>query len=166
MIITCAFYIGWVRKMGFRLIKRKIGWHKDFDSSHFLALPYESKCLRIHGHTYNVDVEIWGEVNENGMIFDFNHLSGLIKLLDHHILVSREWVVTETDKVVVIEKNGKRLELPKDEAVILDKRNVTAECIAEWFAERIAEKAGDNVRKIKVKIWEDPRSYAEVTLER
>ncbi|NJE47569.1 6-carboxytetrahydropterin synthase [Thermococcus sp. GR7] len=152
--------------MGFRLTERKIGWHKDFDSSHFLVLPYESKCLRIHGHTYNVDVEIWGDVNESGMIFDFNHLSNLIKLLDHRILVSEEWVVERKNGLIIIEKNGKRLELPENEAVVLDKPNVTAEYIAEWFAERIAEKAGDNVRKIKVKIWEDPRSYAEVTLER
>ncbi len=152
--------------MGFHVTERKIGWHKDFDSSHFLALPYESKCLRIHGHTYNVDVEIWGDLNENGMIFDFNHLSRLIKLLDHRIIVSESWVVERKEDIIVIEKNGKRIELPADEAVILDKPNVTAEFIAEWFAERIAEKAGDNVEKIRVKIWEDPRSYAEVILEK
>lgn len=152
--------------MEFKVTERKIGWHKDFDSSHFLALPYESKCLRIHGHTYNVDVEIWGELNENGMVFDFNHLSRLIKLLDHRILVSGKWVVERKGGVLVIEKNGKRLELPENEAVVLDKPNVTAEYIAEWFAERIAEKAGENVRRVRVKIWEDPRSYAEVTLER
>ncbi|WP_297549079.1 6-carboxytetrahydropterin synthase [Thermococcus sp.] len=150
----------------FRLVERKIGWHKDFDSSHFLALPYESKCLRIHGHTYNVDVEIWGELNENGMIFDFNHLSNLVKLLDHRILVSEKWVVQRSGGRVTVEKNGKRIELPEDEVVILDKPNVTAEYIAEWFAERIAEKAGENVKKILVKVWEDPRSYAEVLLER
>lgn len=148
------------------MAERKIGWHKDFDSSHFLALPYESKCLRIHGHTYNVDVEIWGELNENGMIFDFNHLSCLIKLLDHRIIVSEEWIVGRKEGVVVVEKNGKRLELPEGEAVFLNKPNVTAEYIAEWFAERIAEKAGENVKRILVRIWEDPRSYAQVVLER
>lgn len=152
--------------MTFRVSERKIGWHKDFDSSHFLALPYESKCLRIHGHTYNVDIEIWGELNENGMIFDFNHLSNLVKLLDHRILVSENWVVGRNGETIIIEQNGKRLELPENEAVVLDKPNVTAEYIAEWFAERIAEKAGDNVKRILVKIWEDPRSYAQVVLER
>jgi len=150
----------------FRISEKKIGWHKDFDSSHFLELPYESKCLRIHGHTYNVDVEIWGELNENGMIFDFNHLSSLVKLLDHRILISERWIVERTDEKVVVEKNSKRIELPVGEVVVLDKPNVTAEYIAEWFAERIAEKAGENVKKIKVRIWEDPRSYAEITLKR
>jgi len=149
----------------FKVVERKIRWHKDFDSSHFLALPYESKCLRIHGHTYNVDVEIWGELNENGMIFDFNRLGNIIKLLDHKILISEDWVTSRKDGYVVVEKNGKQLKLPEDEVVILNKPNVTAEYIAEWFAERIAEKAGENVRMIKVRIWEDPRSYAEITLE-
>ena len=150
----------------FRVVERKIGWHKDFDSSHFLALPYDSKCLRIHGHTYNVDVEIWGELNENGMIFDFNHLSNLVRNLDHRILVSEDWVPERRDGRAIVEKNGKRLELPEGEVVILDKPNVTAEYIAEWFAERIAEKAGKNVKRILVKVWEDPRSYAQVVLER
>ena len=150
----------------FRIVERKISWHKDFDSSHFLALPYESKCLRIHGHTYRVEVEIWGELNENGMIFDFNHLSNLIKRLDHRILVSGNWVLERKEGKVVVEKNGKKLELPRDEVVILDKPNVTAEYIAEWFAERIAEKARENVKRILVKVWEDPRSYAQVVLER
>ncbi|MFA4719957.1 6-pyruvoyl trahydropterin synthase family protein [Pyrococcus kukulkanii] len=143
---------------------RKIYWTKDFDSSHFLELPYESKCLRIHGHTYRVEVEIEGELNENGMIFDFNHLSELAKLLDHRLIVSEKWVKESGEKIIV-EKNGKRLELPKSEVVIIDKPNVTAEYLAEWFTERILEKAGRNVRKIKVKVWEDPRSYAEITLE-
>ncbi len=151
--------------MVFRVSERKMGWHKDFDSSHFLVLPYESKCLRIHGHTYKVDVEIWGELNENGMIFDFNHLSNLVKLLDHRFLVSEVWVTKRKSGKLVIEKNDKHIELPEDEAVVLDKPNITAEYIAEWFAERIAEKAGKNVRRIRVKIWEDPRSYAEITLE-
>ncbi|MFA4647682.1 6-carboxytetrahydropterin synthase [Pyrococcus kukulkanii] len=143
---------------------RKIYWSKDFDSSHFLVLPYESKCLRIHGHTYKVEVEIEGEVNENGMIFDFNHLSELAKLLDHRLIVSEKWI-KENGETIIIEKNGKKLELPKSEVVVIDKSNVTAEYLAEWFAEKILEKAGKNIREIKVKVWEDPRSYAEITLE-
>ncbi len=151
--------------MEFKVVERKIGWHKDFDSSHFLALPYDSKCLRIHGHTYNVDVEIWGELDERGMIFDFNHLSNLIKEVDHRILTSINWIKEEGD-YIIIAQNGKELKLPKKEVVIVEAPNVTAELIAEWFAKKIAEKAGENVKRIKVKVWEDPRSYAEIVLER
>jgi len=151
--------------MKFKVVERKIGWHKDFDSSHFLALPYDSKCLRIHGHTYNVDVEIWGDLDERGMIFDFNHLSNLIKEIDHRILTSVEWVKEEGD-YIIITQNNKDLKLPKSEVVLIDAPNVTAELIAEWFARRVAEKAGENVKRIRVKVWEDPRSYAEITLER
>ncbi|ALM75133.1 6-pyruvoyl trahydropterin synthase family protein [Thermococcus barophilus] len=151
--------------MEFKVVERKIGWHKDFDSSHFLALPYDSKCLRIHGHTYNVDVEIWGDLDERGMIFDFNHLSNLIKEVDHRILTSIEWIKEEGDHIIIVQ-NDKELKLPKKEVVIVDAPNVTAELIAEWFAKRVAEKAGENVKRIKVRVWEDPRSYAEIVLER
>jgi len=144
------------------IIKRKIYWTKEFDSSHFLELEYESKCKRIHGHTYKVEVEIEGELNEEGMIFDFTHLSEIVKELDHRLIVSKEWV-KEVGDLVIIEKNRKILKVPRDEVVIIDKPNVTAEYLAEWFGERIAENAGSNIKKIKVRIWEDPRSYAEVT---
>ncbi len=150
--------------MSFGIVRRKIVWSKEFDSSHLLSLPYESKCLRVHGHTYRVEVEIGGELNENGMIFDFNHLSSLIKRLDHRLIVSGEWVRLEGEKAVV-EVNGKRIEIPADEVVVMDKPNVTAEYLAEWIGERIAEKAGKNVGYITVRVWEDPRSYAEVRLE-
>jgi len=151
--------------MKFRLVKRKISWSKDFDSSHLLSLPYESKCLRLHGHTYRVDVEVEGELNKDGMIFDFNHLSNLVKLLDHRFIVSEEWV-RRSGETVVVEVNGKRFELPGEEVVVIDKPNVTAEYIAEWVAERIAEKAGENVNSITVRVWEDPRSYAEVSMRK
>ncbi len=147
--------------MRFRSVRRKITWSKDFDSSHLLSLPYASKCLRLHGHTYRVEVEIEGELNENGMIFDFNHLSSVVGALDHRVIVSGAWTRVKNDRAIV-EVSGKRLELPSDEVVVIDKPNVTAEYIAEWMAERIAENAGENVRSITVRIWEDPRSYAEV----
>ncbi|CAB50618.1 6-pyruvoyl trahydropterin synthase family protein [Pyrococcus abyssi] len=144
-------------------IKRRIYWTKEFDSSHFLELEYESKCRRLHGHTYRVEVEIEGEPNEHGMIFDFNHLSELIKTLDHKVIVSEKWVRYE-EGYVLIEKNDKLLKLPRSEVVVIDKPNVTAEYIAEWISERILENAGENVREIRVRVWEDPRSYAEITL--
>ncbi|AAL80343.1 6-carboxytetrahydropterin synthase [Pyrococcus furiosus DSM 3638] len=145
-------------------IKRKIYWTKEFDSSHLLDLPYESKCKRIHGHTYRIEIEIYGDINEQGMIFDFNHLSDLIKELDHKIIVSKNWI-EEREEFIVVKKNQKTLEIPRSEVVVIDKPNVTAEYLAEWFVEKILEKADKNIYEIKVRVWEDPRSYAEVTLE-
>lgn len=49
--------------------------------------------------------------------------------------------------------------------VIFNKFNVMVEYIVEWFVERVVEKVGDNVRKIRVRIWEDLRSYVEVIFE-
>ncbi|AEC51783.1 hypothetical protein PNA2_0866 [Pyrococcus sp. NA2] len=143
-------------------IRREIYWTKEFDSSHFLELSYESKCKRLHGHTYRVEVWIEGEPNEHGMIFDFNHLSNLIRLLDHKVIVSERWI-KEEGEYIRVERNRKTLIIPRDEVVVIPKPNVTAEYLAEWFGEKVIENAGPNVRKVKVRIWEDPRSYAEVT---
>lgn len=98
------------------------------------------------------------------MIFDFNHLSDLIKELDHKIIVSKNWI-EEREEFIVVKKNQKTLEIPRSEVVVIDKPNVTAEYLAEWFVEKILEKADKNIYEIKVRVWEDPRSYAEVTLE-
>ena len=149
-----------------KVLSRKIGWTKDFDSAHFLVLEYDSKCRRLHGHTYKVDVEVWGELDEYGMIFDYNKLSEIIKGLDHKILVSVVWVEEETKNKVIVDMNNKRLELPRDDVVVLNKPNVTAENLAEYLAEKIMDEAGENVRIVKVRVWEDPRSYAEILVER
>lgn len=149
----------------FRVVERKISWNKDFDSFYFFVLLYESKCFRIYGYIYYVDVEIWGELNESGMIFDFNYLSNFVKFFDYWIFVSENWVKECRDGVVIIEKNDKWFELFESEVVIFNKFNVMVEYIVEWFVERVVEKVGDNVRKIRVRIWEDLRSYVEVIFE-
>lgn len=142
-------------------LKRKIYWTKEFDASHYLVLPYESKCQRIHGHTYKVEVEIEGELNEYGMIFDFNHLSEIIKELDHKILVPDSTVMFSQGMIEVETQRGAKLIVNKGDYIVIP-NNATAEKIAEYILERVLERAGDNVSKIRVRVWEDPRSYAEV----
>ncbi len=56
----------------------------EFAASHQLTLPYESKCNRLHGHTYRVVVYCKREeLNENGMVLDFNEIKGVVMKLDH-----------------------------------------------------------------------------------
>lgn len=141
--------------------KRKIYWSKEFDSSHFLYLPYDSKCLRIHGHSYKVEIEIWGDLNENGMIFDFNHLSEIIKGFDHKVLIPKNAVEFQKDVVEAKTQRGSMLIANKGEYIVLP-GNATAEVIAEYIWKEIMKRAGDNVSSVRVRVWEDPRSYAEV----
>jgi 6-pyruvoyltetrahydropterin/6-carboxytetrahydropterin synthase len=46
-----------------------------FEASHLLHLPYESKCTRMHGHSYRVVVELESDqLDGNGMVVDFTDL--------------------------------------------------------------------------------------------
>ena len=56
--------------------------------AHSLSLNYESKCQRLHGHNGIVTVYCCSEeLDENGMVVDFSHLSQAVKeKLDHRFL--------------------------------------------------------------------------------
>ena len=52
-------------------------------SAHKLNLPYESKCNRLHGHNWMIDVCLQGKKNENDMIIDFSDVKEEVMKLDH-----------------------------------------------------------------------------------
>jgi len=55
--------------------------------AHQLDLPYESKCNRLHGHNYFVQVVIQAtKLNEHGMVVDFTRVKEIIKRYDHAFL--------------------------------------------------------------------------------
>ena len=60
----------------------------EISSSHSLALSYESKCSRMHGHNWIVTVYCRSrELNEDGMVVDFSDVKRLVKKhLDHQNL--------------------------------------------------------------------------------
>jgi 6-pyruvoyltetrahydropterin/6-carboxytetrahydropterin synthase len=56
----------------------------SFDASHqLMSLPEGHKCKRLHGHTYEVIVELWSaKVNEHGFVIDFGDLDDIKKYID------------------------------------------------------------------------------------
>ena len=68
-------------------------WRRfDFDAAHYLTkVPEGHKCGRMHGHTYNVEVHLAGEIDPvTGWVRDFGDLKEAFKpieaLLDHQVL--------------------------------------------------------------------------------
>jgi len=54
---------------------------------HQLDLPYKSPCTRQHGHNWIIEVEVCAEeLNEEGMVIDFTHISEIVNRLDHRNL--------------------------------------------------------------------------------
>ena len=72
-------------------MKLTIGKQFRFSASHqLLSLHAEHKCRRLHGHSYFVDVVLEGDVDERGMVMDFEEVAKawapLFTMLDHHHL--------------------------------------------------------------------------------
>ena len=135
-------------------------WESEFDSAHFLFFDYQSKCRCVHGHTWKVKVFMRGVPNDNGVIFDFNHLSELVRNLDHKLIVPKRAVKGRSwsGKVELATNNGATIKTHDSEVVVIDEDNATSEMMAKWFIKEIIGRVGDNVSWIKVCIMEDPRS--------
>ena len=81
----------------------------EVSGSHFLTLPYESKCKNLHGHNWIIFVTCKSEIlDDSGMVIDFVKIKEIVSQLDH----------TNINEV-------------------LKNLNPTAENIARWLCEKI-----------------------------
>jgi 6-pyruvoyltetrahydropterin/6-carboxytetrahydropterin synthase len=101
---------------------------------------------RFHGHTYEVIVSVSGLRSKYGFIFPFEELSKIVqkicaKLNNKTILAAggRNVVKDEGSRIYYITSDNKQYLLPKDDVVILNVEEVTAENLAEWIADQIIE---------------------------
>lgn len=84
-----------------------------FEAAHWLPkVPDGHKCRRVHGHNYEIEVTVAGQVREDGFVMDFAELDQFVRPL-----------VAEIDHRTLNDIKG--LENP------------TAELIAEWFYDRL-----------------------------
>ena len=113
----------------------KLGMITEFDAAH--SLPgYLGKCARLHGHTYQVEMVVEGDVGENGFVIDFyqlkNILGAVLQDLDHNCLNDV---------------------LP----------NPTAETIAQWISERLKkDMETTSVRLFSLKLWEGKNKWVMI----
>jgi 6-pyruvoyltetrahydropterin/6-carboxytetrahydropterin synthase len=57
------------------------------EAAHQLKLPYESKCNRLHGHTYRFRVVIGAaQLNSEAMVVDFTYVKAVLRQYDHQNL--------------------------------------------------------------------------------
>ena len=77
-----------------------------FEASHRLDhLPKDHPCFNLHGHSYRVEIEVSGEVNEQtGFLIDYSDIKAaaapIIKKLDHcHLNDIPELPTTTTEHI-------------------------------------------------------------------
>ncbi len=77
-----------------------------FEAAHFLPKVVPGhKCARMHGHSYQIDVVVEGELDaERGWLLDFGDLDAevlpLIDRLDHHVLNELEGLSNPTSELL------------------------------------------------------------------
>jgi len=120
-----------------------------FDAAHYT--PGGGKCEDLHGHTFTVDVEVEGELGEDGMIMDFRELrkivEGVLSSWDHALILPEG----DVGRVRVEGPFGLRVKPLKGPAA-------TTECIALELAEELHAALKLPVR---VRVWEGAGKYAE-----
>lgn len=67
-------------------MKLKLHTEGNFDSAHYLD-GYVGDCKNLHGHRWNVIVDVEGvELDDCGMLWDFKNLKAILKEFDHKCL--------------------------------------------------------------------------------
>lgn len=114
-----------------------------FCAGHFITYKGD-KCEALHGHNYRAAATLEGKLNQDGYVFDFITLKGILRTicdrLDHRMLLARDnplLKITEDGSSVVVSYEQKKYMFPRDEVVLLPISNTTAEKLAEWVGDQI-----------------------------
>ncbi|MBQ9209449.1 MAG: 6-carboxytetrahydropterin synthase QueD [Oscillospiraceae bacterium] len=82
----------------------------DFDSAHFLS-GYEGKCSNLHGHRWHIEVQVKGELQQEGqqrgMVVDFGDLKRELRKvadsLDHKLIYEKGSLKPATEEALADE---------------------------------------------------------------
>ncbi len=145
-----------------------------FSAAHFTT--FGGECEPLHGHNYDVLVEIEGSLTADSWVLDFGEVkrtvAGLCDELDHKFLLplrNSTLDVISSDNECEIRFAERRYVMPRADVVELDIDNSTAERLAEWFAKRISEalveRGSQNVARVTVGVEEAPGQAGWFTLQ-
>ena len=130
----------------------------SFDSAHLLDC-HDGKCQNLHGHTYQLEVEIQGPLitsgAKQGMVMDFSDLKAAVKAqildpLDHAFIYNQ---FSDKESQIAQLLNGWQMK------TFAFAGRTTAEMLSQFIFQQLAEQAQLPVSRIR--LWETPSSYAE-----
>lgn len=133
-------------------------------------------CEPMHGHNYDVFVEVEGELTEDSWVWDFGDLKrstkAVIDELDHKFILQRDsrvLEIEERDDNWAIRFADRGYVLPRADVIALPIDNSTAERISEWVAGRLVAYLQDcgatNLRRLSVGIEEMPGQAGWYTVD-
>lgn len=133
-------------------------------------------CEPLHGHNYDVLLELEGELTADSWVWDFGAVKraarAICEELDHHFLLqtqSKHLSIEESEDAWAVAFAGRRYVFPKEDVYPLPTDNTTAERISEWFAGRLLaalrEQGATHLAKLTVGIEEMPGQAGWYTVE-
>jgi len=137
---------------------------------------FAGTCEPLHGHNYDVILEIEGDLTEDSWVWDFGDLKRRAKAiadeLDHRFLLQRDSRVltsSQHDGAWEVRFENRRYLFPVSDVAVLPIDNTTAERLAEWFAGRLLQglpaEASKTIRKLTVGIEEMPGQTGWYTVD-
>lgn len=137
-----------------------------FSCAHFLIFPDGTK-ERLHGHNYQVTVDIEGDLSDQGLVIDFLDAKPVVRelcdSLDEYWLVPAEHPELKIEKLddghTCVSYRECRYVVPSDEILELPINNTSVENLSTWFGETLLARLVDNfgatqVRRLSVSISE------------
>ncbi len=110
-----------------------------FSAAHFTIFSATNR-ERLHGHNWQIAVEITGEVGDDGLCFDYAIYKKILKELcqqyDEYVLIAEQsphLEISQDDDFYLIKHNGITQPLLKSDTLILPVKNITIECLSAYF---------------------------------
>lgn len=156
-----------MKRFGIRVDKQ----YFNFGSAHFLLFP-DGTREELHGHNYQVAVEVEGRLTEGDVVLDFIPFKPIVKrccdALDHLTLLPADspWLRIEERETEVEVWHGKdRFIFPRKDVRLLPIRNTSSERLAEYLAMRIVERTREDmpdadILRVRVEVQESPGQAA------
>ncbi len=143
----------------------------SWDMAHMLS-GHQGLCKNLHGHTYRMQVQVTSNNSgstenaglSDGMLMDFADLKGIVQKriinnLDHAFMYwSNSNDPVEHQIAAILEKSDRKV-------VRVSFRPTAEEMAHSIYCELKEELKKINIVIEKIRIWETPTSYAEVSAE-
>jgi len=137
---------------------------------------FHDDCEPLHGHNYDVFVDVEGDLTEDSWVWDFGDLKrttkAIIDELDHKFLLqraSRVLDIVEQEGAWEVRYRDRCYVFPRSDVAALPIDNSTAERLAEWVGGRLMtalkECGAAKIRRLTVGIEEMPGQAGWYTVE-
>ncbi len=124
-----------------------------FSAGHFTIFSATER-ERLHGHNFQVRVEITAKLQDSGITYDYGitrkQIMALCRSLNEYMLLpqySPYLSISEDDRCYYAVFNGEQMSFLKSDTKVLPIKNVTSEALSGWFVEQLTADEMDLHRK-------------------